>query len=84
MGPMSGRFGGFRGGYSRSGYGFGFSRGRGWGMARDIRGVGPWVPYSAKDEAEMLRREAALLENSLEDIKTRLEQLENQPPKDKK
>jgi hypothetical protein len=53
-------------------------------MTRDMRGIGPWAPYSAQDEAELLRREAKLLENSLEDIKTRLEQIEEQPAKDKK
>jgi hypothetical protein len=82
---MSGRFGGFRAGYSRRGYGFGFGRGGcGWGVARGAAGIGPWVPFSQQDEADLLRREAKLLENSLEDIKARLEQIEEQPAKDKK
>lgn len=88
MGPMSGRFGGYRGGYCRRGYGYGygagFGRGGGWGIARNVRGAGPWVPFSAEEEAEVLRREAKLLENSLEDIKSRLEQIEEQPQKEKK
>ncbi len=81
MNPFPGRF--FGRGY---GGGFGFGRGRGFrGRAAVPFYPYPYgFPYSAQNEAEMLRQEAQQLETSLEEIKKRLSQVEEQSQKDKK
>lgn len=87
---MSGYTNRFRGSFF--GRGFGFGGGRGFGMNRGSgfrkRMAGPFHPYATpnagQNEAEILRREAQDLETSLEQIKSRLTQLESeeQSPKD--
>jgi len=99
LGPMSGRGAGFCGGYGMPGYMnpfpgrfFGRGYGGGFGRGRGFRGRAavpyypyPYgVPYSAQNEAEMLRQDAQHLETSLEEIKKRLAQLEEQSEKEKK
>jgi hypothetical protein len=83
MNPYPGRY--FGRGYG-GGYGGGFGRGRGF-RGRAAVPVYPYpysVPYSTQNEAEMLQQEAQHLETSLEEIKKRLSQLEEQSQKDKK
>lgn len=89
QGALTGRGAGFCNGFRRGfGGGRGFGRGMGYGRrtwAPFHAGEGPYdLPYPTEDETQMLHREAQRLESSLEGIKKRLEQLENQPPTDSK
>jgi hypothetical protein len=84
-GPRTGRAAGFCAGFAAPGFGRG--RGRGFGMGRGMgyrwNSPAPFYSYaptfSAKDEAEMLSREAQNLEACLDEIKQRLANLEATP-----
>jgi len=91
MGPMTGRGAGFCAGYNAPGYsnpgggrGMGMGRGRGMGMGR---GMGYGFGYAAppvaqtltgEQELEGLKGQAESLENSLDQIKARIEALQSQ------
>jgi hypothetical protein len=73
---------GFRGGggFGRgAGMGRGYGRGYGMGYGWYPPTMGPAFPYSGADEMEMLRAEANYLKESLEAIKTRMDELEKKP-----
>lgn len=74
MGPMTGR------GMGPCGAGMGYGRqagGRGLGFRR-FWGYYPTAAPSKKEEAEILARDAELLEEELKNIKARLAELESQ------
>jgi hypothetical protein len=91
MGPRTGRGMGFCAGfpvpgYRSAGFGRGFGRGRGfkrmfchWWPYYAPYGYHPAVPQApqAVDQKEMLQREAQLLEDQLNQIRERLNQLES-------
>jgi hypothetical protein len=67
---------GFRGGFGRgAGMGRGYGRGYGWNPPA----MAPAFLYPAADEMEMLRAEAEYLKQSLDAIKTRMDELEKKP-----
>ena len=90
MGPMTGRGTGYCAGYSTPGYtnsgpGRGFA-GRGRGPGRGFgRGIGlRWTnlnfsgsSYSVQEESNLLKSEAAALQNQLNSINTRIKELES-------
>lgn len=70
------------------GYGCGFGRGRGFRRMFNATGLPRWARYGVQnlnagysasdaDEKEFLKRQAKFLENQLEDVKKRLEELED-------
>jgi len=70
------------------GCGFGFGRGRGFRRMFYATGLPRWARFdvpntsgayfaSEADEKELLKRQAKLLENQLDDVKKRLEELED-------
>jgi hypothetical protein len=70
------------------GYGFGFGRGRGFRRMFYATGLPGWARFSAQnaneayfpsdaDEKEFLKRQARFLENQLDDLKKRLDELED-------
>ena len=92
MGPMTGRGAGFCAGFALPGYanpigyGFGFGRGRGFRRMFYATGLPGWAraqnaneAYFASDadEKEFLKRQAKFLENQLDDVKKRLDELED-------
>lgn len=88
-GPMTGRTAGYCAGYpapgymkaGRGGFGFGFGgqgfrgRGRGWGFAAGDP-VGPMQAPTPKQELTSLKQQAELLQDSLNRIHERIEQLD--------
>jgi len=91
MGPMTGRAAGFCAGYSVPGYmnpvggrGYwGWGRGGGWGRRNWYYATGlPGTPFapglSAQQELDSLKGQAEYLEDSLDGIKKRIEELESQ------
>lgn len=73
---------GYGGGRRRGGaFGPGFFRGRGFGRGRGYSwwgpGVRPWAPPTPEQEVDDLRDEASHLESALQEIRTRLEELES-------
>jgi len=78
MNPSPGRFAGRGPGFGR-GRGFGMGRGMGYRWNQPAPVYTYAAPYSAKDEAEMLSREAEHLQAYLDEIKQRLENLEATP-----
>ena len=89
-GPMTGGGRGFCNPYWRPWYGRGGWWGRGLGWRRGFAwraGIPPWRgwysppyygPYSREDEINMLKEEAAILQEELEAINKRLEELESE------
>jgi len=81
QGPMTGKGAGYGAGFGMPGYmnfsGGGFF-GRGFGRGRRYA-----TPHTAQNEVEMLRQQEKFLENSLEEIRKRLEQLETSRETDK-
>lgn len=70
------------------GYGFGFGRGRGFRRMFYATGLPRWARFGAQnaneayfasdaDEKEFLKRQAKFLENQLDDVKKRLDELED-------
>jgi len=70
------------------GYGFGFGRGRGFRRMFYATGLPRWARFGTQnangayfasdaDEKEFLKRQAKFLENQLDDVKKRLDELED-------
>ena len=84
MGPMTGRGAGYCTGFTNQSYAnpigcrFGFNRERGFGRKHYMTGLPRGARYDIynTDNKEILKGHAKLLENQLDDVKKRLEELE--------
>lgn len=92
MGSMTGRGAGFCTGFATSsyanpvGYGCGFGGGRGFRRMFYATGLPRWARFGGQntngvyaldaDEKELLKKQASLLENQLQDVKKRLADFE--------